>query len=60
MAMAKSLAASKPALKASPTQPNDIGLAEPRLLEVYRLMSGGRGREALEQATTLLLRPCEV
>lgn len=30
------------------------GLAEPRLLEVYRLLASGRGREALDQASKIV------
>lgn len=46
---ARAHAAATPAMQSVPATPVD-GLAESRLMEVYRLMANGRSREALEQA----------
>ena len=51
----KNLQATKVSIPPSPLlKPISKGLAEPRLMEVYRLMASGRGREALEQAGSLV------
>jgi L,D-transpeptidase YnhG len=46
---ARAHAAATPVMQSVPATPVD-GLAESRLMEVYRLMANGRSREALEQA----------